>query len=208
MFFDLETTGIDPATDKIVEISALQLAPDGTRDSKTRRVNPGRPIPPEASAVHGILDDDVCDEPTFGQIARSLLDWIGDADLAGFNIRRFDVPLLERELREAGLDLRLAERRTIDAMTIFHGRERRDLTAAVRFYLDREHETLRDQVRCLARARERARDESDRCVEVVQEHGDLPRLSAPDLGETDVVRRRESPFGVALALAVATQVEE
>jgi DNA polymerase-3 subunit epsilon len=139
LFFDLETTGVDPATDKIVEISALLLAPDGTRDSKTRRVNPGRPIPPEASAVHGILDEDVRDEPTFGQIARSLLEWIGDADLAGFNIRRFDVPLLERELREAGLDLRLAERRTIDAMTIFHRRERRDLTAAVRFYLDREH---------------------------------------------------------------------
>jgi DNA polymerase-3 subunit epsilon len=137
--FDLETTGTDPATDKIVEISVLRIAPDGERELRTRRVNPGRPIPPGASAVHGIRDEDIREEPKFGQIARGLIDFLGDADLAGFNIARFDVPLLDRELREAGLDLGLTERRLLDAMSIYHRKERRDLSAAVEFYLDRQH---------------------------------------------------------------------
>ena len=140
VFFDLETTGTDPSADKIVELSALRIAPDGSRETRSRRVNPERPIPPEATAVHGIRDEDVTDEPAFRQIARSFLDWLEDADLAGFNVCRFDLILLERELRECGLDLRVGERRVIDAMTIFHRKERRDLTAAVRFYLGREHE--------------------------------------------------------------------
>jgi len=138
--FDLETTGIDPSTDKIVELSALRIAPDGGREKRSRRVNPERPIPPGATAIHGIRDEDVKDEPAFRQIARGFLDWLEDADLAGFNVCRFDLILLERELRECGLDLRAGERRVIDAMTIFHRKERRDLTAAVRFYLGRDHE--------------------------------------------------------------------
>ena len=140
VFFDLETTGVDPQSDKIVEIAALRVEPDGSREDRCRRVNPGRPIPPGATAVHGIRDEDVREEPPFRSIARGLLDWIGDADLAGFNVARFDLILLERELREAGLDLGLAGRRVVDAMTLFHRKERRDLTAAVRFYLDRDHE--------------------------------------------------------------------
>jgi DNA polymerase-3 subunit epsilon len=139
VFLDLESTGTDPLRDRIVEIAVLRVAPDGTREARCRRVHPGRPIPPEATAVHGIRDEDVRDAPSFRQIARSLLDWIGDADLAGFNVRRFDVLLLERELADCGLDLALASRRIVDAMTIFHRRERRDLAAAVRFYLGREH---------------------------------------------------------------------
>jgi DNA polymerase-3 subunit epsilon len=139
VFLDLETTGSDPATDRIVEIAALRIDPDGSRQERSRRVNPGRPIPSGASAVHGIYDDDVRHEPAFGQIARGFLEWLGSADLAGFNLRRFDLPLLERELGEAGLDLGLAERRVVDVMTIYHMKERRDLSAAVRFYLGREH---------------------------------------------------------------------
>ncbi len=138
--FDLETTGVDPATDRIVEISCLRLAPDGGREIRTRRLNPERAIPPGATAVHGITDADVRDEPTFRQIARSLLDWIDRADLAGFNIARFDVPLLDREFRDCGLDFGLSERRVLDAMVVFHRKEPRDLSAAVRFYLGREHE--------------------------------------------------------------------
>ena len=137
--FDLETTGTDPATDRIVEISGLRIAPDGTRQVKTRRLDPERPIPAGATAVHGITDDDVRGAPTFRQIARSLLEWLDGADLAGFNILRFDVPLLEREFRDCGLDLALAGRRVLDAMAVFHRKEPRDLTAAVRFYLAREH---------------------------------------------------------------------
>lgn len=140
VFFDLETTGLDPATDKIVEIAVLRIEPDGRRTSRARRIDPERPIPPEATAVHGIGDDDVRGEPPFRKIAKSLLELLGDADLAGFNVRRFDLPLLERELDDCGLDLRLAERRVVDAMTIFHRKEPRDLSAAVRFYLGRELE--------------------------------------------------------------------
>lgn len=140
VFFDLETTGTDPAWDRIVEIAVLRIEPDGRSEVRTRRINPERPIPPEATAVHGIRDEDVREAPTFRQIARSLLAFIGDADLAGYNLRRFDLPLLERELRACGLDLGVSRRRVVDVMTIFHRKEPRDLEAAVRFYLRREHE--------------------------------------------------------------------
>jgi DNA polymerase-3 subunit epsilon len=138
-FFDLETTGTDPMSDRIVEIAVLRLDTDGARESRARRLNPERPIPPDATAVHGIADADVADAPTFRQIAKGLLDFLGEADLAGFNLSRFDVPLLDREFRDCGLDLGLDRRRVIDVMTIFHRKEPRHLTAAVRFYLGREH---------------------------------------------------------------------
>jgi DNA polymerase-3 subunit epsilon len=140
VFFDLETTGIDPATDRIVEISTMRLEPGGDRTTRTRRLNPERPIPPEATAIHGIRDEDVRDEPTFRRVARGLLDFLADADLAGFNIDRFDVPMLDREFRDCEMDLEVSGRVLIDVMTIFHRKERRDLSAAVRFYLGREHE--------------------------------------------------------------------
>ncbi len=139
VIFDLETTGTDPATDRIVEIAVLRIEPDGATRSRTRRIHPGQPIPPEATRVHGIGDDDVRDAPPFERIARGLLEFLAGADLAGVNVRRFDVPLLDRELRDCGLDLGLTDRRIVDAMTIFHRKEPRDLSAAVRFYLDREH---------------------------------------------------------------------
>jgi DNA polymerase-3 subunit epsilon len=139
-FFDLETTGTDPLRDKIVDVAIVRVDPDGGRASASWRVNPGRPIPPEATAVHGISDADVAGAPPFRAIARDLLAALRDADLAGFNVRRFDVPLLDREMKESGLDLALARRRVIDAMTIFHRKEPRDLTAAVRFFLGRDHE--------------------------------------------------------------------
>jgi DNA polymerase-3 subunit epsilon len=137
--FDLETTGVDPATDRIVEISALRIEPDGRRESKTRRINPERPIPPGATAVHGIRDEDVRDEPPFRKIASGLLDFLEGADLAGFNVRRFDIPMLENEFRACSMDLGLSGRKIVDAMTIFHRMEPRDLSAAVRYYLGREH---------------------------------------------------------------------
>ena len=138
--FDLETTGTDPARDKIVEIAIARVEPEGGRRTYARRVNPGRPIPPEATAVHGIGDADVRDAPSFRQIAGEVLEMLSGADLAGFNVRRFDVPLLERELREAGCDLALKGRRVLDAMAIFHRKEPRDLSAAVRFFLGRDHD--------------------------------------------------------------------
>ncbi len=138
-FFDLETTGTDPATDRVVDIAVVRVEPDGSREARARRIHPERAIPPDATAVHGIRDEDVRDAPVFRQIARGLLEFLGEADLAGFNILRFDVPLLDREVRDAGLDLGLAQRRIVDAMTIFHRKESRDLSAAVRFYLGQDH---------------------------------------------------------------------
>ena len=137
--FDLETTGVDPGTDRIVEISILRVEPDGSRVTRTRRINPGRPIPEGATAVHGIRDEDVADAPSFRQIAKGLAETLEGADLAGFNVARFDIPLLDREFRDSGFDLGLDKRRIVDAMTIFHRMEPRDLSAATRFYLGREH---------------------------------------------------------------------
>lgn len=139
VFFDLETTGTDPSGDRIVEISALRLSPDGSRELRTRRLNPGVPIPAGATAVHGIRDEDVADCPSFSKIARGLLDFMKGADLAGFNISRFDIPLLENEFGRCGLDLGMRNRRVLDAMTIYHRKEPRDLSAAVRYFLGREH---------------------------------------------------------------------
>ncbi len=138
--FDLETTGTDPQRDKVVEVALVRIDPSGDRKELAFRVHPGRPIPKEATAIHGIRDEDVASAPKFKEIARELLDFMTDSDLAGFNVRRFDVPLLEREFREAGLDLALASRRVVDAMTIFHKKEPRHLSAAVRFFLDRDHD--------------------------------------------------------------------
>lgn len=137
--FDLETTGTDPKIDRIIEISVLKLLPDGDSDYRTRRINPGVPIPPEATAVHGISDDDVADCPTFRAIASGLTRFLDECDLAGFNIINYDLRLLVAEYTRAGLVFPIAGRKVIDACKIFHQRERRDLTAALRFYCDQEH---------------------------------------------------------------------
>jgi DNA polymerase-3 subunit epsilon len=138
-FFDLETTGLNPRADRIVELALVRVAPDGDVLERVRRFNPGVPIPAEASRVHGITDADVADEPPFSARARSLLELLNPCDLAGFNIRRFDLPMLLAEFRRAGLDLELKGRRIVDIQAIFHREERRDLSAAARFYLEREH---------------------------------------------------------------------
>ncbi len=139
-FFDLETTGIDAGSDRIVEICILKEFPDGRQESLVERLNPERPIPGEATAVHGISDHDVRDCPRFRDRAGVYLAMLEGADLAGYNVQRFDIPLLRRELRDAGLDLPMAGVRVVDAMTIYHRKERRDLSAAVRFFLGREPE--------------------------------------------------------------------
>ncbi len=139
-FFDLETTGLSTARDRIIELALIKILPAGDVIERVRRFNPGMPIPPAATAVHGITDDDVADEEPFSRRARALAGLLDDADLAGFNIRRFDVPMLLAEFRRAGVDFEVRGRRMIDMQTIFHREERRDLSAAARFYLDREHE--------------------------------------------------------------------
>jgi DNA polymerase-3 subunit epsilon len=139
-FLDMETTGLRVGTDRIVELAILQVSPDGTTTEKVRRFNPGMKIPPEATAVHGIGDDDVRDETPFSARARSLLSFLEPSDLAGFNLRRFDLPMLLAEFRRAGLVFDVRGRRLVDVQMIFHREEPRDLGAAVQFYLDRELE--------------------------------------------------------------------
>lgn len=134
VFFDLETTGTNVTQDRIVEISIIKVLPGGEEIEKTRRVNPGIPIPAEATAVHHITDEDVANEPTFRQIAKSLAELFADSDIAGFNSNRFDIPLLIEEFHRAGVTLDLSRTRFIDVQTIFHKKEQRTLSAAYKFY--------------------------------------------------------------------------
>ena len=138
--FDLETTGVQVAKDRIVEISILKVNPDASRESKTWLVNPEMPIPPDSSAIHGITDEKVKDAPTFRDIASKVLDMISGSDLGGFNSNRFDVPLLAEELLRAGLDFDLSKFKLVDAQTIFHKMEPRNLTAAYQFYCKKDLE--------------------------------------------------------------------
>ena len=133
-FFDLETTGIDVARDRIVEIAILKVFPNGNKESKTWLVNPERPIPEASSKIHGITDDKVANEPTFKELAPVVYQMIKDSDLAGFNSDRFDIPLLAEELLRAGVDFDLGNRVTVDIQTIFHKKEERTLSAAYKFY--------------------------------------------------------------------------
>jgi len=136
--FDTETTGTDPTRDRIVEIALVRIRPDGARESLVRRVNPGIPIPPDTSAIHGIRDEDVKDAPAFPAIADEVLAFIGDSDLAGYNVLKFDIPVLQNELRRAGKTLPLDGRSLVDPQKIFFLREPRDLSSAVRFYCGKE----------------------------------------------------------------------
>jgi len=146
--FDLETTGIDVEKDRIVQIAIIRVNPDGTRRTFETLVNPEVPIPPGATAVHGIKDSDVAGKPTFSQIRRDVEEYLDGADLAGFNSIRFDTPLLGAEMRRAGAEFDERGVRQVDAMKIFHQMERRDLTAAYRFYCDKDlvgaHSALAD----------------------------------------------------------------
>ncbi len=140
VFFDLETTGTNIVSDRIVEISYLKVYPNGKEESKTRRINPEMHIPEEASAIHGILDEDVKDCPTFKEVAKSLAAQIEGCDLAGYNSNRFDIPLLAEEFIRAGVDIDFSKRKFIDIQTIFHKKEQRTLSAALKFYCDKELE--------------------------------------------------------------------
>jgi DNA polymerase-3 subunit epsilon len=140
VFFDLETTGVNVAKDRIVEISILKLHPDGKKEVKTRRVNPQMPIPKESSEIHGIYDDDVKDEPTFKAMAKSLVKFIGNSDLAGYNSNKFDVPLLVEEFLRVGVEFEIENRSLVDVQNIFHKMEQRTLVAAYRFYCDKDLE--------------------------------------------------------------------
>jgi len=151
---DLETTGIWIEKDKIIELALIRCMPDGSRHIYEKRVNPGMPIPQEAKEITGITDKDVKDAPSFKDIAKEVLDFIGDADLGGFNVERFDLPLLTREFQEVNLSFKWQIRHIYDAQKIFHLHEKRDLTAAYKFYCDKDlndaHSALADSEATLA----------------------------------------------------------
>ena len=147
-FFDLETTGVNVAKDRIVEISILKIFPNGNKESKTWLVNPEMPIPPETIAVHGITDEKVANEPTFKQLGKDVYNMIKGSDLAGFNSDRFDIPLLAEEMLRVEIDVDFKKHLTVDVQTIFHKMEKRNLSAAYKFYcgkdLDNAHSAAAD----------------------------------------------------------------
>lgn len=148
VFFDIETTGLTIGKDRIVEISMLKVMPDGEEIQKTMRVNPGMHIPEEASNVHGIYDADVANEPMFPQVVDDILNFFGDADLAGYNSNKFDIPFLAEEVARCGRKFNLLNRHAIDVQNIFHKMEPRTLVAAYKFYcgksLDDAHQAAAD----------------------------------------------------------------
>ena len=139
-FFDLETTGVNIGTDRIVEISILKVHPNGNKESYTWLVNPEIELPAEATAVHGITNEKVVTEPTFNELAAKVSDLIADCDLAGFNSNRFDIPLLAEELMRAGIDFDMDNRKAVDVQVIYHKKEKRNLSAGYQFYCGKELE--------------------------------------------------------------------
>jgi len=137
VFFDLETTGTNINSDRIVEICYLKVHPNGNEESKTLRINPEMHIPEESSNIHGIYDEDVANCPTFKEVAKNIARDIEGADLAGFNSNRFDIPVLAEEFLRAGVDIDMSKRKFIDVQVIFHKMEQRTLSAAYKFYCEK-----------------------------------------------------------------------
>jgi DNA polymerase-3 subunit epsilon len=138
VFFDVETTGLDIANDRIVEISILKVLPDGQEEQKTFRVNPTIPIPEQVTKIHGITDADVANSPVFSDIARTLANFIEGCDIAGYNSIKFDIPMLAEEFLRASVFFDFHKRKLIDVQTIFHKMEQRTLSAAYKFYCSKE----------------------------------------------------------------------
>jgi DNA polymerase-3 subunit epsilon len=167
-FIDVETTGTNAHSDRVVELSIFRVQPDGKEEYKSHRVNPGVPIPPEATAVHGITDADVANLPDFRQYAKSVRDFLDGCDIAGFNVIKFDLPCLEAEFARAGVEFSRHDRYFIDSMVIFHQREPRDLEAAYRKYCGGEMKNAH-------RAEEDAKAAADVLDGQLRMYGDLPK---------------------------------
>jgi len=139
-FIDLETTGVNVSSDRIVELSVLKVSPNGKEEWMTLRVNPEMPIPPKTTAIHGIKDEDVAGSPTFKEIAKNLAAFLEGCDLAGYNAVKFDIPVLAEEFLRANFDFNFRKRRYVDVQVIFHKKEQRTLTAAYQFYCKKDLE--------------------------------------------------------------------
>ena len=137
-FIDLETTGINIGSDRIVEIAILKVLPSGEKEVKTLRINPIVPIPIEASKVHGIYDQDVKNAPVFSEVAKELDRFLQDCDLAGYNSNKFDIPLLAEEFLRSNVEFDIQKRKLVDVQNIFHKMEQRNLAAAYKFYCGKD----------------------------------------------------------------------
>lgn len=133
-FFDIESTGVNVVNDRIVELSVLKVFPDNTKESRTWLVNPEMKIPAETTAIHGISDEKVANEPTFKELAHTVYSMIKDSDLAGYNSNKFDIPMLAEEFLRANIEFHMENRKAVDVQNIFHRMEQRTLSAAYKFY--------------------------------------------------------------------------
>lgn len=191
IFLDIEATGLSVGSDRIVEISLVKVLPDNSTEIKTERINPEIPIPDLVSRIHGIYDADVADCPTFRELAPMLLKFIGNADLAGYNSNKFDIPMLAEEFLRADIDFDLDNRKLLDVQNIFHYMEPRNLSAAYRFYcgkpLVKGHtaeadalatlEVFRSQLE-MYQGKEVEDDKGNKSIPVVNDIGKLSELSA------------------------------
>ncbi len=154
VIFDLETTGISISKDRILEYSFVKIHPNQEKEVRTQRINPTIPIPLESSLIHGIYDKDIIDAPTFKQVAKNLAKWLEGCDLGGFNVIKFDVPLMVEEFLRSEIDFEIKNRKLIDAQRFFHLMEKRNLSAAYKFYcnkdLDNAHSAEADTLATLA----------------------------------------------------------
>ena len=138
VFLDLETTGINVATDRIIEICLIKVHPDGSEETMTERINPTIPVSEQAFEIHGISNEDLKDKPTFAELANAFAQFIGNADLSGYNAIKFDIPLLVEEFLRADIDFDAKSRKLVDVQNIFHKMEPRNLSAAYKFYCEKE----------------------------------------------------------------------
>lgn len=178
VFFDLETTGVNIVTDRIVEICYLKVSPNGQETARTLRINPECHIPEEVTKIHGIGDADVANCPTFKEVAQSLANEIEGSDLAGFNSNRFDIPLLAEEFLRAGVDINISRRKLVDVQTIFHKMEQRTLSAAYKFYCGGDLENAHSAEADTLATYEVLKAQLDRYPDLANDIGYLAEFSA------------------------------
>ena len=201
VFFDLEATGISPATDRIVEIALIKLSPGKNRESYVKRLNPGKPIPPEATAIHGISDEDVKDAPEFKHIARDLQLWLRGCDFGGYNCARFDIPMLVEEFLRAGVSVDFSESRIIDVQKLFFKMEQRTLSAAYKFYCGKSLENAHSAEADTNATIDVLEAQLDRYAELSNDVKALDRLlqdeePAFDYAKTMIVRKGDVVFNI------------
>lgn len=189
IFFDLETTGTDPGTDKIIEIAMVKINPNGSREKYVKRINPGRHIPESTTAIHGISDEDVKDCPPFKAVAKELYEWMKGCDLGGYNAVRFDIPMLAEELLRCGVNVDFTERKFVDVQQIFFKMESRTLSAAYEFYCNKQMENAHSAEADIDATIEVLEAQLDKYNNLVNDVKSLHSFTNGDEGIVDYARR-------------------